>query len=183
MDGRYCKLYGDIIDNEESPKFKDEKLYFKYNHVHNIIDSMVPRVRVFNPDVIIAIGGGGFIPARILRTHIKVPILAVSVELYDDTTNSAGTNVNIKQWFDDSYGTGKLVKNGRVLIIDEIDDTRKTLECVVNKIQQHNPSDIAIGVIHNKIKKKSGVLPQSIKYISGKDIDDDWVIYPWDDKN
>ena len=71
---------------------------------------MVPRVRVFNPDVIIAIGGGGFIPARILRTHIKVPILAVSVELYDDTTNSAGTNVNIKQWFDDSYGTGKLVK-------------------------------------------------------------------------
>ena len=174
---------GDIIDDEESPKFKDEKLYFKYNHIHNIIESMVPRVRVFNPDVIIAIGGGGFIPARILRTHIKVPILAVSVELYDDTTNSAGTNVNIKQWFDDSYGTGKLVKNGRVLIIDEIDDTRKTLECVVNKIQQHNPSDIAIGVIHNKIKKKSGSLQQSIKYIYGKYIDDDWVIYPWDDKN
>ena len=59
---------------------------------------------------------------------------------------------------------------------------QKTLECVVNKIQQHNPSDIAIGVIHNKIKKISS-LPQSIKYISGKDIDDDWVIYPWDDKN
>jgi len=174
---------GDIIDNEESPKFKDEKLYFNYNHIHNIIESMVPRIREFNPDVIIAIGGGGFIPARMLRTHVKVPILAVSVELYDDTTNSAGTNVNIKQWFDDSYGTGKLVKNGRVLIIDEIDDTRKTLECVVNKVQQHNPSDIAVGVIHNKIKKKSGVLPQSIKYISGKDIDDDWVIYPWDDKN
>ena len=31
--------------------------------------------------------------------------------------------------------------------------------------------------------KKNQALPQSIKYISGKDIDDDWVIYPWDDKN
>ena len=29
---------------------------------------MVPKIKQFNPDVIVAIGGGGFIPARILRT-------------------------------------------------------------------------------------------------------------------
>ena len=38
-------------------------------------------------------------------------------------------------------------------------------------------------VIHNKIKKKSGVIPQSIKYICGEEVKHDWLIYPWDDKN
>ena len=37
----------------------------------------------------VAIGGGGFIPARMLRTQLKIPILAVSLELYDDSTNTA----------------------------------------------------------------------------------------------
>ena len=37
--------------------------------------------KAFKPDVIIAIGGGGFIPARMLRTELKIPILAISLEL------------------------------------------------------------------------------------------------------
>lgn len=44
-------------------------------------------------DVMVAIGGGGFIPARMLRTEVKVPILAVSLELYDDATKTANTCV------------------------------------------------------------------------------------------
>ena len=174
---------GDIIDNENSPKHLNEKIYYNYDQIHDIVNSIVPQVKQYNPDVIIAIGGGGFIPARILRTAIKKPILAVSVELYDDNTNTTKDCVNIKQWFDDSYGTGQLVKNGKVLIVDEIDDTRKTLECVVNKVQEHQPSNIAVAVIHNKIKVKKGVLPRSVNYICGSDIEDDWIIYPWDDSN
>ena len=174
---------GDIIDNENSPKHLNEKIYYNYDQIHNIVNSIVPQVKQYNPDVIIAIGGGGFIPARILRTAIKKPILAVSVELYDDNTNTTKESVNIKQWFDDSYGTGQLVKNGKVLIVDEIDDTRKTLECVVNKVQEHQPSNIAVAVIHNKVKVKKGTLPESVSYICGSNIDDDWIIYPWDDSN
>ena len=174
---------GDIIDNENSPKHLNEKIYYNYDQIHNIVNSIVPQVKQYNPDVIIAIGGGGFIPARILRTAIKKPILAVSVELYDDNTNTTKDCVNIKQWFDDSYGTGQLVKNGKVLIVDEIDDTRKTLECVVNKVQEHQPSSIAVAVIHNKVKVKKGALPQSTTYICGSEIGDEWVIYPWDDSN
>lgn len=36
------------------------------------VSSTVPRVNEFSPDVIIAIGGGGYIPARMLRTEVKV---------------------------------------------------------------------------------------------------------------
>jgi hypothetical protein len=48
---------------------KDTKLYISYNQVHQLIKDSVERYRInedFRPDLMIAIGGGGFIPARIL---------------------------------------------------------------------------------------------------------------------
>lgn len=170
----------DIISDANKPH--NGKIHFTYDDIHQTIKTMVPSIEKFNPDVIIGIGGGGFIPARMIRTYFNCPILAISVELYDDTTNTAGKSVNIKQWFDPNSGTGKLVKNGRVLIVDEIDDTRKTLHYVVNEIQKYSPKKTGIAVIHNKIKKKQPIsVPNT--YISGKDIDDCWVVYPWENKN
>ena len=82
------------------------------------MSSAVPRVKAFGPDVIVAIGGGGFIPARMLRTECAVPILAVSLELYDDATKTARDTVELKQWFDEGSGFGTLVRGRRVLIVD-----------------------------------------------------------------
>ena len=119
----------------------DGKVYFSYSDVHSSICSLASRIKSeFKPDVIIAIGGGGFIPARMLRTEIKVPILAVSLELYDDSTNTARTTVVRKQWYDIDSELGKLVKGGRVLIVDEVDDTRATLEYCVKEVQKDGPS-------------------------------------------
>ena len=50
----------------------------------------VPAVEEFKPDVFVAIGGGG---SRMLQTKVKKPILAISLELYDDATNTANTTV------------------------------------------------------------------------------------------
>merc|ERR1711871_1040940 len=59
------------------------KVYFSYADIYQTIVDAAERVKEFNPDVMVAIGGGGFIPARMLRTIINKPILAVSLELYD----------------------------------------------------------------------------------------------------
>ena len=46
-----------------------------------------------------------------LQTKVKKPILAISLELYDDATNTANTTVIRKQWFDETPGTfGALVR-------------------------------------------------------------------------
>lgn len=48
---------------------KDTKIYISYNQVHQLIKDAVERFHIndgFKPDLMIAIGGGGFIPARIL---------------------------------------------------------------------------------------------------------------------
>jgi len=56
-----------------------EKYYFTYEDIHRTAKSIADRVEAsgFEPDIIVAIGSGGFIPARILRTFLGKPILAV----------------------------------------------------------------------------------------------------------
>jgi hypoxanthine phosphoribosyltransferase len=52
---------------------KDTKIYISYNQVHQLVKDSVERYRInedFKPDLMIAIGGGGFIPARILVIYI-----------------------------------------------------------------------------------------------------------------
>ena len=46
----------------------DEKFYVSYNTVHKLIKKLAQRIEDsgFDPDVIVAIGSGGFIPARII---------------------------------------------------------------------------------------------------------------------
>jgi hypoxanthine phosphoribosyltransferase len=121
--------------------------------VHQAIVSLAPQIQEFKPDVIIAIGGGGYIPARMLRTVLKIPILAVSLELYNDATNSMNGQVQKVQWFDETSGVGATsVRGKRVLIVDEVDDTRTTLKFCVDEIRKTNaPAAIAVAVVHNKV--------------------------------
>ena len=59
------------------------------------------------------------IPARIMRTVLKIPILAVSLELYDDKTNTIREKVKKVQWLDEDTGDLK-IRGKRVLIVDEV---------------------------------------------------------------
>jgi hypoxanthine phosphoribosyltransferase len=159
----------------------DGKMYFSYADIHKTICSLVPGIREFKPDVILAIGGGGYIPARMLRTELKIPILAISLELYDDATCTARSQVKKMQWFDEKSGVGKNVRGKRVLIVDEVDDSRKTLSYCVEEVKKTNcPAAIAVAVVHNKIKEKKASLPDDVKYFAGDHVSDLWNCYPWD---
>jgi len=160
----------------------DGKVYFSYEDIHEAVSASVDRVKAFKPDVIVAIGGGGFIPARMLRTEVKVPIVAVGLELYDDNTNTINENgVQIKQWFSTQYGPGALVENGRVLVVDEVDDTRTTLAACVSELRKrHSPAEVGCLVVHNKLKKKRASLPSDVTYIACEEVPDEWNCYPWD---
>ena len=70
-------------------------------------------------------------------SQVKKLIVAVSLELYDNATHTANTQVLRKQMFGDTLGTfGALVcsKRKRVLIVDEVDDTRATLQYAVEEL-------------------------------------------------
>ena len=159
----------------------DGKLRFTYNDIHLLVESKVPIIEAFEPDMIIAIGTGGFIPARMLRKHIKIPFYAVIIKLYDDITDQIGHAPERIQWLTEEQQAS--MKGKRILIVDEIDDTRKTLSYCAREIQKYEPEHIAIFVVHNKLKKKEDNLDDNIIYLSCANIPDKWVIYPWEADN
>ena len=121
---------------------------------------------------------------RIRPPSAQKPILAISLELYDDATKTANSTVLRKQWFDETPGTfGALVRGRRVLIVDEVDDTRATLQYAVEELKKTNaPSAIGVLVVHNKLKPKKGTLPPDVTYIAGEHVPNAWNCYPWDAK-
>lgn len=160
-----------------------QKYYLTYDGMHKLVSSSCQKLKEFSPDIIVAIGGGGFIPSRIARTFLNVPMLSVSVKLYDDAQAGDGRmeQIQVNQWF--SNEATKIFKDKRVLVVDEVDDTRTTLAYVVNRILGYQPSEVATFVLHNKLKTKNSYLPNNIKNYVGTDIPDVWIVYPWESEN
>ena len=95
----------------------------------------------------IAIGGGGYVPARILRSFLKrpgspnIPIQAIGLSLYEtlsssDPVEQVGTKVTRTQWLDLSSLEMSNLVGKNVLIVDEVDDTRTTLEYAVRELEK-----------------------------------------------
>mmetsp|Transcript_36710 Transcript_36710/g.92030 ORF Transcript_36710/g.92030 Transcript_36710/m.92030 type:complete len:179 (+) Transcript_36710:156-692(+) len=159
----------------------EEKFLLSYAQVHTLVKKTATHIlEDFKPDVILAIGGGGFIPARLARTFLSIPILAVGLELYDDTTNLPKDRPIKTQWFDETSGVGKRVRGKRVLVVDEVDDTRTTLQFCVEELAHHEPADVGVLVLINKRKEKRGVLDEKIRYYAAQEIADRWCVFPWD---
>jgi phosphoribosyl-AMP cyclohydrolase/hypoxanthine phosphoribosyltransferase len=125
----------------------------------------------------VAIGTGGFIPARILKTYLRKSIYTVGVALYDDKNQMADSPRKI-QWIDE---VERKLEGRRVLLVDEVDDSRTTLAYCLGELLTHAPAEIGVAVLHCKDKPKRGVFPPEIKrYWAGEHLPDDWVVYPWD---
>lgn len=155
----------------------------------------------------IAIGGGGYVPARILRSFLKqpgspnIPIQAIGLSLYeelgtDSQIETPGTKVTRTQWLDLSSLEMANLIGKNVLIVDEVDDTRTTLEYAVRELQKDvalaakqsgrngETTKFFIFVLHNKNKEKRGHLPADLmsegRYIASVTVGDVWINYPWE---
>lgn len=155
----------------------------------------------------IAIGGGGYVPARILRSFLKqpgspnIPIQAIGLSLYeqlgtDTQVEQPGTKVTRTQWLDLSSLEMANLIGKNVLIVDEVDDTRTTLEYAVKELEKDvaaaakladrgtENTNFTIFVLHNKDKPKKGHLPDDMmkqgRYLAARTVGDVWINYPWE---
>lgn len=155
------------------------KIYFSYRQIHRTVKSLAHRIlsEGYDPDLIVAIGTGGFIPARILKTFLDRPILTVGLRLYDENNQRAAVPEKI-QWIDE---VEQKLSGKRILLVDEVDDTRTTLEYCLQELISNNPAETAVAVLHKKRKPKLGAIPSAItRYWAGEELDDHWIVYPWD---
>ncbi len=126
--------------------------------MHKLCQEAAPAIlSQFQPQLMIAIGGGGYVPARILRSFLKrpgnpnIPIQAIGLSLYESlpethpTSGSVtpgeeeamGTRVMRTQWLDlSSLGEMEGLVGKQILVVDEVDDTRTTLEEAIKELEK-----------------------------------------------
>ncbi|EFR04326.1 xanthine phosphoribosyltransferase 1 [Nannizzia gypsea CBS 118893] len=185
-----------------------EKVYVTYNQVHKLCQASAGHIlENFRPNLMIAIGGGGYVPARMLRSFLRkkdspnIPIQAIGLSLYEDLGRGdpeevPGTKVTRTQWLDLSSLEMANLIGKNVLIVDEVDDTRTTLEYAVRELEkdvelaqqqlgrQGEKTTFSIFVLHNKDKPKKGQLPPEMfaenRYLAAVTSGDVWICYPWE---
>lgn len=178
------------------------------DQVHKLCQESADQIlSEFKPNLMVAIGGGGYVPARILRSFLKrdgnpnIPIQAIGLSLYeqigtDPQVEEIGTKVTRTQWLDLSSLEMANLIGKNVLIVDEVDDTRTTLQYAVTELEkdvataaqmsgrQGEKTNFSIFVLHNKDKPKRGHLPQDMmsegRYIAARTVGDVWINYPWE---
>ncbi|MGC9313690.1 MAG: phosphoribosyltransferase, partial [Sediminispirochaetaceae bacterium] len=103
-----------------------EKMYFTYNDIHKTIKKMAAQIDSagYEPELMVAIGTGGFIPARMLKTFLNKPIYTVGISYYDLQNKPKDSPQKI-QWIDE---VEKKLQGKKILLVDEVDDSRVTLE-------------------------------------------------------
>ena len=132
----------------------------------------------------------------------NIPIQAIGLSLYEalptsaaDVVEKPGTKVTRTQWLDLSSLQMDSLIGKNILIVDEVDDTRTTLEYAVRELEKDvEPARLQSGrtektnfyvfVLHNKRKPKKGRLPEEMEkgetYVSAVETGDVWICYPWE---
>jgi uncharacterized protein len=147
--------------------------------------------------------------ARPTRSFLKqpgapnIPIQAIGLSLYEQLPTASGetqieapgTKVTRTQWLDLSSLEMASLIGKNVLIVDEVDDTRTTLEYAVRELEKdvetarkqqgrEEKTKFSIFVLHNKDKEKKGHLPGEMmeegRYEAAVTVGDVWICYPWE---
>jgi hypoxanthine phosphoribosyltransferase len=120
------------------------------------------------PDLVIAIGRGGYVPARVvcdalLTTHLT----SIRLEHW-------GPAASRKEAALVKYPLACSVEGMDLLVIDDVTDTGETLSTAVRYLQQLQPDHVRTGVLHHKLS--SGFSPD---YYAEAVTEWRWIIYPW----
>ena len=130
----------------------------------------------------------------------NIPIQAIGLSLYETLSEQTpeekpGTRVTRTQWLDLSAVQMDSLIGKNILIVDEVDDTRTTLEYAVRELEKDveaarqrlgrtEKTKFSIFVLHNKDKEKKGHLPADMlegnRYLAAVTVPDVWICYPWE---
>jgi len=122
----------------------------------------------YRPDLVIAIGRGGYVPARLMCDWLHIMgLTSIKVEHYLSGANRQEEAVI-------RYPLKADIRGLRVLVVDDVNDTGDTLEAATQHLQAFQPGEIRTAVMHHK-----AVTHFDVDYSAGKIVKWRWLIYPW----
>jgi len=123
----------------------------------------------FKPDIIVGVSRGGWPPARFLSDLLDNPNLAnVKAEFYLGVAETKGEPTLTQPVSTDVVGK-------RVLVVDEIADTGKSLKLIKEHLTERGAEEIKIVTIY--YKPWSIIKPDYYEKETSR-----WVVFPWEIK-
>ena len=119
----------------------------------------------FNPEIIVGVARGGWIPARILSDLLGNTFVAsIKVEFYTGVAETAKKPIVSQQ-------VSTSVAGKRVLVVDDVADTGESLVTVRQNLLSRGASEVKIATLH--YKPKSVLRPDF--YVRETSA---WIVYP-----
>ena len=120
------------------------------------------------PDIIIAIGRGGYVPARILCDYLSInELTAIKVEHWGMAALKLEKAI-VK------FPLNVKIGGKKVLLVDDLTDTGETLRVSVMYLKKFGPKEVRTAVLVHKTC--SAMVPD---YFVRKVTKWRWVIFPW----
>jgi hypoxanthine phosphoribosyltransferase len=122
----------------------------------------------YKPDIVIAIGRGGYVPARIICDFMLLKNL---------------TSIKVEHWGSAAIEREEAIikfplctdiKGKKVLLVDDITDTGDTLVVALEYLKGFGPAEIITAVLTHKTC--SAIVPD---YYVNRIVKWRWVIFPW----
>lgn len=133
-------------------------------------DELARRVREsgFQPDAVIAVARGGFMPARFVCDFLGVSrLLSLKVRHY-----AAGAHAETRAEVTEPLGSS--IRGARVLLVDDVNDSGETLEAARPYLEGLAPAAIRTAVLHEKSNTRCRA-----DHVAEPIDEWRWILYPW----
>lgn len=122
----------------------------------------------YQPDIVVAIGRGGYVPARVVCDYLLHEMLtSIKIEHWGEAAlEKTETIIRFPLAVD--------VAGARLLVVDDVTDTGDTLTAAVSYLRDCRAAEVRTAVLQHK--GTSGFLPD---YYAEMITDWRWIIYPW----
>ena len=131
-----------------------------------LVSSIASQLGDWEPDAIVGLTRGGLIPAVQFSHMFNVKLYTLNISLRDGKASTT------------KFDWNQLAKYGKVLVVDDINDSGATLFEVHNQFYTHAFPNPKFATLLSKRSSK-----MSIDYageLINKSRDNDWIVFPWE---
>jgi hypoxanthine phosphoribosyltransferase len=142
-----------------------------WNQIYAMLLSQAGKIHQsgFKPDIIVGVTRGGWAPARVLSDFLGIPELAtLGVEFYLDVAKTRNEPVLTQH-------VSTAINGKKVLLVDDIADTGKSLRLSKTHVQQQGATEVRIATLY--YKPLSETKPEYYEKETRR-----WVVFPWETK-
>ncbi|WP_440952569.1 phosphoribosyltransferase [Methanococcoides sp. FTZ1] len=161
---------GDVRGHSPADRTSFRCDMMSFGESYNLAKALARKIKDSGdlPDIIVAIGRGGYVPARLVCDFLLFDNLTtIKIEHYKGAAD-------IQEMATLKFPLSVDIHDKNILVVDDVTDTGKTLSVAVDYLESLNPADIKTAVLQHKIC--SDFVPD---FYARKVVKWRWIIYPW----